>query len=111
MQTKTQLLIGSIAAAALAIPLTATLSSAQQAGPQPPPGGAPQPGFVQPGPPPNQMRPGMGGGGVTMIADGSFLYVLQGNRILKISKEDLKVLKTGEIPPPTPQAPPPRDGE
>jgi hypothetical protein len=53
----------------------------------------------------------MGGGGVTMIADGSFLYVLQGNRILKISKEDLKVVKTGEIPPPTPQAPPPRDGE
>lgn len=119
MQTKSQVFIGLLAAAALAIPLTATLSSAQQAGPQPPPQGGPgqppfgQPGFAQPGgPPAGQMRPGMGGGGVAMIADGGYLYVLQGNRLLKIGKEDLKVVKTGEIPMPTPpQAPPRRDGE
>ena len=39
-----------------------------------------------------------GGGGATMIADGNFLYVLQGNRLLKINKDDLKVAKTGELP-------------
>lgn len=113
MQTKTQVLIGLFAAAVLAIPLTATLSNAQQAGPQPPPQGGPtQPAFGQPGPPPGQVRPGMGGGGVAMIADGGYLYVLQGNRLLKIGKEDLKVVKTGELPGPTPpQAPPRRDGE
>ncbi|HRI42861.1 MAG TPA: hypothetical protein PLL78_02110 [Fimbriimonadaceae bacterium] len=111
-------MLGLFAAAVLAIPLTATLSNAQQAGPQPPPQGGPtQPGFGQPGPgqpfpPPGQMRPGMGGSGVAMIADGGFLYILQGNRLLKIGKEDLKVVKTGELPGPTPpQNTPRRDGE
>jgi hypothetical protein len=43
---------------------------------------------------------GMVGGGATMIADGNFLYVLQGNRLMKINKDDLKVAKTGELPMP-----------
>lgn len=115
MNTRSSLILGTFAVLALAVPLTLSYSSAQQAGETPsqqgggfgqPPAGGPAgqgPGFG-PGQPPQgqpggfQNRPMMGGGGATMIADGNFLYVLQGNRLMKISKEDLKVAKTAELP-------------
>lgn len=115
MNTRSSLILGTFAVLALAVPLTLSYSSAQQAGEAPssqggfgqPPAGGPAgqgPGFG-PGQPPQgqpggfQARPMMGGGGgATMIADGNFLYVLQGNRLLKINKDDLKVAKTAELP-------------
>ena len=41
---------------------------------------------------------GMGGGGATMVADGDSLYILQGNRMFKVSKSDLRVVKEGNLP-------------
>lgn len=42
---------------------------------------------------------GMGGGG-TVVAEGDFLFVLQGGRVIKISQGDLRVIKTVELPRP-----------
>ena len=33
-----------------------------------------------------------------MVADGDSLYILQGNRLFKVSKSDLKVVKEGQLP-------------
>lgn len=108
MNTRSSVILGTFAVLALAVPLTLSYSSAQQAGEAPSSqqgGGFGQPPAGGPGGPPQgqpggfQNRPMMGGGGgATMIADGNFLYVLQGNRLLKINKDDLKVAKTGELP-------------
>ena len=38
------------------------------------------------------------GGGATMVADSDNLYILQGNRLFKVSKSDLKVVKEGQLP-------------
>ena len=71
------------------------------------PGGGPPgqggPGF--PGGPnqPGQFRPGMGGGGgggSAMVADGAFLYVLQGGMLFKVGKADLKVMGGTPLMPP-----------
>jgi collagen type IV alpha len=73
--------------------------------PQPGQGGSPrpdQPGFGQgfpgqPGQPgfpgqPGQMRPMGGGGGMAaMVEDNGYLYILQGGRLMKVQKSDLKV--------------------
>lgn len=58
-----------------------------------PPGVPGQPGQGQPG----QFRPqggfgGGGGGGTAMDSDNSFLYIVQGNMLFKVAKNDLKVL-------------------
>lgn len=121
MNTKASVYLGAIALCALALPLTLSLSNAQEGAKQPavdqqqPPPGGPggPPGGFQPGPgQPGQgfngqpgFRPmgGGGGGGATMVADGAYLYILQGNRLTKVSKEDLKVARTAELPMPQPQ--------
>ena len=60
-------------------------------GTNPPPGVPGQPGQ-------GQFRPqggfggGGGGGGTAMDSDNSFLYIVQGNMLFKVAKNDLKVL-------------------
>lgn len=49
------------------------------------------------------MMAGGGGGGTTMVEEGSYLYIVQGNRMFKVQKGDLKVVVTGELPRPVPQ--------
>jgi len=59
------------------------------------PAGGPGQGRMQ-GP----MMGGGGGGGAFMVADGAYLYILQGNRLFKVEKESLKVSKEGQLPRP-----------
>ena len=88
--------------------LTLTLNSNAQLADPPAqgPGAGPRggQGFGRPGdgqaPPPGQpgqFRPqggfgGGGGGGTAMDSDNSFLYIVQGNMLFKVAKNDLKVL-------------------
>lgn len=46
------------------------------------------------------MMGGGGGGGATMVEEGNFLFIVQGNRMFKVNKSDLKVVATGELPRP-----------
>jgi len=50
--------------------------------------------------PPHGLHPMMGGAGIT--ADKQHLYILAGPKILQFSVADLKLLKTVELPKPTP---------
>jgi hypothetical protein len=122
MNNKTKYgLLAAFAIAATAIPLTVSNAIAQeppsQAGPgQGAPPAGPQGGF-RPGQgqgqgfPPQGDRPfqpgqggpmmgGGGGGGTTMVEEGAFLYIVQGNRMYKVNKGDLKVAAQGELPRP-----------
>ncbi len=124
MMKNRKLWTGSLVAAALVLSIPAGIafaqspskttdsSEAQQGGPGGPgqrQGGGGQgggqfqggPGGGQQGMPP--MMGGMGGGGGTMVAEGDFLFVLQGGRVIKISQGDLRVLKTVELPRPEPR--------
>lgn len=89
-----------------------------QAGPGGQFGGPPQQGGQFGGPPqqggqfggptqPGGMGPRMGmmGGGAIAVDD-DFVYVLRGNSIIKVSKKDLKVAATGELPAPVPMTDP-----
>ena len=64
-------------------------------------GGGPG-GFGGPGGGGQGGRGGFGGGGgsAAMVEDSTSLYILQGNRLFKISKSDLRVEKQGELPAP-----------
>lgn len=42
------------------------------------------------------MMMGGGGGGTAMDSDNSFLYIVQGNMLFKVSKSDLRIL--GNVP-------------
>ncbi len=119
--------IGGLALLAAAIPLTLTLATAQVA---PPPDqgvrpgqggfGQGQPGAAGPGGQFGQRQPGMmmgGGGAAAIVADNMFLYIVQGNRLVKVSKADLKVLGETQLGGPMPGgarqdrgAPPPPPG-
>jgi len=44
----------------------------------------------------------MGGGPATMVTDNQFLYVLQGNTLYKINKNNLEVIGQGMLPMPMP---------
>jgi hypothetical protein len=107
--------IAALAAVALVgTTLTLTLNSNAQGG-EPPaaqgPGAGPRggQGFGNPpqGPPGQPGQPGQGqfrpqggfgggggGGGTAMDSDNSFLYIVQGNMLFKVAKNDLKVLGT-----------------
>ncbi|MEQ1823813.1 MAG: hypothetical protein ABL949_15000 [Fimbriimonadaceae bacterium] len=126
MSNKTKMaLLAAVSVVAIAIPLTMTTSIAQeqtkppvdqQGNPPPAQGGfgnPPQGGPGQGGPGqggPGSFRPGQGGqggmmmggggGGTAMVEDGSNLFILQGNRVFKLSKSDLKVVAQGELPRP-----------
>jgi hypothetical protein len=52
------------------------------------------------------MMRGAGMGASTMVDDDSSLYVLQGNRLFKINKSDLRVVKEGMLPGQPPMARP-----
>lgn len=109
-----------IGVSALSIALPMSIASAQQAGPARVAGSAPQDQqfaappprqnrgqATAPGQPFPQQNPGIGMrqggfGGATMVDDDQNLYILQGNRLFKVSKSDLKVLKESNLPMPQP---------
>lgn len=43
-----------------------------------------------------------GGGGVAMQIEGAYIYVVSGNQIFKIEKNDLKIAGKAELPGPRP---------
>lgn len=94
--------LGALALAAVSVPLTLTVSQAQVA-PPPDQGVRPdQRGSVQPGaagPGQFQRQPGMmmGGGAAALTSDNMFLYIVQGNRVFKLSKGDLKVVAETQL--------------
>lgn len=112
-------ILAAFAIAATAIPLTITNSIAQEKSPvaqdqfqgqggfqggqgqgqgQPPQGGfRGQGGQGFPGGG-QMMMGGGGGGGTAMVEEGLYLYVVQGNRVFKLAKQDLKVLATVDLP-------------
>jgi len=55
--------------------------------------------------PMGQGFPQMGGMQATMVVDGNFLYILQGNRLFKVDKQSLKTVAQGELPRPQMQRP------
>lgn len=86
-----------------------------------PPMAGPQGGMRGGGMPGQGMPPmmgggmmGGGGGGTAMVTDGDFLFIVQGNRVFKLNKSDLKVVASSDLP--RPQMPqgggmnPPRGG-
>lgn len=113
-------LVAGFALVALALPLTITWSFAQESRAVTPPqeraGGVPGPARPFPGQNPPGFAPGapmapmppMGPGPSTMIVDGGYLYILQGNRLLKVNKNDLKVERETMLPPMRGQVDPPR---
>ena len=131
MSKTRKLWTGSLFAAALVIAVPAGIAFAQtapaagteptleqQGGPGgpggPQRGGGQQGGFQggqggQGGPGGGQMMPPMGGGGAIAAADGN-VYVLQGNRVIKLNG-DLKVVGQTELPRPQggPGGPPRED--
>lgn len=129
MSNKTKMaLLAALTIGAVAIPLTITTSFAQETnatvkqGTSAAPasqggfGNPPQGGPGQGGPPgqggsqfrPSQGMPGGGmmmgggggGGGTAMVDDGNSLFIVQGNRVFKLNKSDLKVAAQGELPRP-----------
>lgn len=44
------------------------------------------------------MPPEEGWGPATMVADGDSLYILRGNRLFKVNKGDLRVIREGRLP-------------
>jgi hypothetical protein len=59
------------------------------------------------GQPGQEMRPDMqqrmgmmGGGQATMVTDNAFLYILQGNTLYKVNKNNLEVIGQGQLPMP-----------
>ena len=54
----------------------------------------------RPGLPGQDMMPRMGmmGGGAVMESDSAFLYILQGNMLFKVSKNNLEVVGHGSLP-------------
>lgn len=64
-------------------------------------GGPGQPGMQGGGmmPPGGGMQGGMGGGGgAAVVADDKFLYIVQGARVFKVAKADLRVEAQGALP-------------
>lgn len=133
MSNKTKMaLLAALTIGAIAIPLTITTSFAQEQTKPPvdqqggPPGqgggfGGPPQGGPGQGPGQGQFRPGQpmqgggmmmggGGGGTAMVEDGSHLFIVQGNRVFKLGKSDLKVIAAGELPRPQMQGGPDSPG-
>ncbi|MBV6458295.1 MAG: hypothetical protein HONBIEJF_01421 [Fimbriimonadaceae bacterium] len=116
-------LVAGFALTALALPLTITWSFAQESRAVPPaqerqgitPGPARpfQGQFPQAGGPgvPMAPMPPMGPGQSTMIVDGGYLYILQGQRLLKVNKNDLRVDREAMLPPMRGQIEPPRPAQ
>jgi translation initiation factor IF-2 len=116
MMTKqlTALAVGGIALVSLSVGVTLKASQAQTAPPppdrqvrQPGQGQPPFPGQPGQGPQGGLQRPmqiGGGGGGAAMVEDNAFLYVLQGGRLFKVQKSDLKIAAEAML------GGPPRDG-
>lgn len=113
MKKHTWIAGAAFAAVVLAIPVTYSVAQGPGQGGQFPPQGGQMPPHgapFQPQMPPMHIMPG--GGSATMLADGEFLYVLQGNRLFKVDKKDLAVKAVGGIPTPQPEranVPPPEE--
>lgn len=128
MNTRILYAVGAILAIGVITPLWSTKSFAAdpnvQQGPPPGSGGGfggvqggaagPRGGFQGQGFPAQGMPMqfgGGGGGGTAMVSDNGVLFIVQGNMVYKVNKNDLKVAAMGELPRPQPQRPgqPPRD--
>lgn len=57
------------------------------------------------------MRPPMGGGGVAITSDGTFVYVIMGPNLYKLNCANLEVLKTATLPRPQNAERPPMENE
>lgn len=53
-----------------------------------------------------QRMGGMGGGPAAMVTDNAFLYILQGNQLYKVNKNNLEVVGQGMLPMPGPMGGP-----
>lgn len=84
------------ALAAALLPFTISAAFAQ--------GGAaagPRPGQGQGLMPTDQRMPIYGGGGPSsMVSDGGHLFIVQGNKVFKVTKSDLKVVAQNDLLPP-----------
>jgi hypothetical protein len=108
-------ILAALGLVALAVAIPMGVANAQsddqnppQRGDQRTQGGPPQGGFQ--GQPGQDMRPdmmqrmgGMGGGPATMVTDNAFLYILQGNTLYKVNKNNLEVVGQGMLPMPGPR--------
>lgn len=106
----------------LSIAIPMGVARAQQGDPDPqqrgggaPPvqGGPPQGGQFRGDMPPEMQRGdmmqrmgGMGGGPAAMVTDNAFLYILQGNQLYKVNKNNLEVVGQGMLPMPMPMGGP-----
>ena len=61
-----------------------------------------RPDMFRPDQAPNMQRMQMGGGPATMVVDNQFLYILQGNQLFKVNKNNLEVVGQGMLPMPMP---------
>jgi len=84
---------GGILAAVLVSSLTIQQVVAQESGPRPAGGQGQAQGQGQ--------RVGVGGGGAIAV-DNASIYVLQGNRVLRLDKNSLEVVKEAQLPNPRP---------
>jgi hypothetical protein len=105
----------------LAVAIPMGVANAQQADQDPQQRGQGLPP-VQGGPPQGQFRGdmppemqrgdmmqrmgGMGGGPAAMVTDNAFLYILQGNNLYKVNKNNLEVIGQGMLPMPGPMGGP-----
>lgn len=90
--------LGGLALASVAVAILVNSALAQGGGFQGGPGGAPgQPGRGF------QFQPMGIGGPSTMIGDERNLYILQGNRLIKVKKSDLSIEAEKQLPMPRPQ--------
>ena len=78
-----------IAIAAISVPVSYSIAQG--------PGPGQQPGQTRPFQDRVQM-PMPGPGGATMVADGDFLYIMQGNRLFKVDKRELAVRASSVLP-------------
>jgi hypothetical protein len=85
-------LILALAAAAAVIPFSITSATAQNTSQTPPPAG-PQGvrGQFQGQGGPDAFRPMLNNGGSALVSEGDWIFVMQGNRIFKISKNDMRI--------------------
>jgi hypothetical protein len=93
--------MGFLALTAIAIPASFVASANAQNPPAvgPQGGGFGGQGF-QGRPPGGLPMMGMGGGGSAIAADGSSVFILQGNRVIKLDKNSLNVIREVQLPMP-----------
>lgn len=100
-------ILATIGLVSLAVAIPIGIANAQGAatvgGQRPPDQGGPQRtqgGFATPDMMPMQRQMMGGGGQATMVTDNQFLFILQGNTLYKVNKNNLEVIGQGMLPMP-----------